>query len=459
MLGLKKKYGLLTGITMVVGIVIGSGVFFKAHRVLINTDGKLNLALFAWFIGGMIMVISAYCFAQLANKIEKVNGVVDYVEAATNKKTAYFTGWYFTTIYYPILVSILAFLSVNYFFGLIGKSDLIVVSPIFWIVVAATITGSYAVNTIAPKIAGYFQVSTTFIKMVPIVIIAIIGTFIGLANGNTAIAFQAVGDAGIVKNDFGSALLATIFAYEGWIVATSINAELANSKKNLPLALLIGTLIVIAAYLLYYLGLSSIIPDTNEIIALENNAPIEAIGKLLGHFGQVLFNVFLIISCLGTLNGLTMGGSRGMYSLAARGQGPKPEVFAKLHPKYNTSIASSIVGYILSLVFMGLWMISMLTNFNYLGTMDELSIAFIYAIYIFVYIWMMKTGKEMKVFNRYIMPILATLCALLLVFAATGLFKLASTGDPSSIISFGIFLGVAVLSLGIGAIFYKKNVA
>jgi hypothetical protein len=72
---------------------------------------------------------------------------------------------------------------------------------------------------------------------------------------------------------------------------------------------------------------------------------------------------------------------------------------------------------------------------------------------------MMKTGKEMKVFNRYIMPILATLCALLLVFAATGLFKLASTGDPSSIISFGIFLGVAVLSLGIGAIFYKKNVA
>lgn len=459
MTGLKKKYGLLTGITMVVGIVIGSGVFFKAHRVLSNTDGKLSLALFAWFIGGMIMVISAYCFAQLATKIEKVNGVVDYVEAVTTKKTAYFTGWYFTTIYYPILVSILAFLSVNYFFGLIGKSNLIVVSPIFWIVVGLTITGSFILNTLAPKLAGYFQVSTTFIKMVPIVIIAIIGTIIGLANGNTAIAFQSIGEGGSIKNDFGSALLATIFAYEGWIVATSINAELADSKKNLPIALLIGTLIVIAAYLLYYLGLSSIIPDTNEIIQLENNAPIEAIGRLLGHFGQVLFNVFLIISCLGTLNGLTMGGSRGMYSLAARGQGPKPEVFGKLHPKYNTSIASSLVGYILALIFMGLWMVSMLTPFGYLGTMDELSIAFIYSIYVLVYIWMMKNGKGMNVFNRYIMPILALLCALLLVFAATGLFKLASTGDASSIISFGVFLGLALVSLGIGAIFYKKKAA
>ncbi|MFA6889889.1 MAG: amino acid permease [Bacilli bacterium] len=455
--GLKKKYGLLTGIAMVVGIVIGSGVFFKAHRVLVNTNGKLGLALFAWLIGGLIMVISAYCFSQLATKIEKVNGVVDYVEAATNKKVAYFTGWYFTTVYYPILISILAFLSVNYFFVLIGQGALIVVSWIFWVAVALTITAAFAMNTLAPKIAGHFQVSTTFIKMIPIIIIAIVGTVVGLINGNTSLAFASLGNNAIVKNDFGSALLATIFAYEGWIVATSINAELTDSKKNLPIALLIGTLIVIAAYLLYYLGLSSIIPNTNDIIQLQNNAPIVAIGTLLGPIGEVLFNIFLIISCLGTLNGLTMGGSRGFYSLAVRQQGPRPEVFRKLHEKTNTSIASSVVGYVLAIAFMGLWIVSMLTSFNYLGTMDELSIAFIYAVYIAVYVWMIKTGKNLNIFNRYIMPILAILCALLLVFAATGLFKFVSTGDTYSIISFAVFLGLAAISLLIGAFFYKKE--
>ncbi|MFA6626942.1 MAG: APC family permease, partial [Bacilli bacterium] len=312
-------------------------------------------------------------------------------------------------------------------------------------------------NTLAPKIAGHFQVSTTFIKMIPIIIIAIVGTVVGLINGNTSLAFASLGNNAIVKNDFGSALLATIFAYEGWIVATSINAELTDSKKNLPIALLIGTLIVIAAYLLYYLGLSSIIPNTNDIIQLQNNAPIVAIGTLLGPIGEVLFNIFLIISCLGTLNGLTMGGSRGFYSLAVRQQGPRPEVFRKLHEKTNTSIASSVVGYVLAIAFMGLWIVSMLTSFNYLGTMDELSIAFIYAVYIAVYVWMIKTGKNLNIFNRYIMPILAILCALLLVFAATGLFKFVSTGDTYSIISFAVFLGLAAISLLIGAFFYKKE--
>lgn len=83
---IKKQYGLWTGIAMVVGIVIGSGVFLKAGGVLKLSGGDLRISLLAWFIGGIIMIASGFCFAIFATKITKYNGVVDYVETATNKK-------------------------------------------------------------------------------------------------------------------------------------------------------------------------------------------------------------------------------------------------------------------------------------------------------------------------------------------------------------------------------------
>ena len=452
---LKKKYGLATGIAMVVGIVIGSGVFFKAGKVLVNTDGKLGTALFAWLIGGLIMVISAYCFGLVGTKIEKVNGVVDYVEVATNKKVGYALGWYFATIYYPILVSILAFLSMNYLFTLLGIGDLIM-GGLFWLCVVILIFLSFLMNTLAPKIAGYYQVSTTIIKLIPISIIAIVGTIIGLTNGNTAEAFKSIGDNALVKNDFGSALLATIFAYEGWVIATAINAELKNSKKNLPLALTIGTIIVICAYLLYYLGLSSLIPNTNDIIALDSKAPLVAMNGLIGKAGEVIFNTLVVISCLGTLNGLTMGCCRGLFALATRGQGPKPLEYANLHPKYNTSIKSSVVGLILSLVFAGLWYIAF-RGWLPLGSMDEVSIAVVYVSYIAVYIWIMKECKEFGKFKRFVMPSLAILASILLTFASTGLFQLVTLGSFAKMQEFLVFSGISFLSVFVGLLFYQDN--
>ena len=79
---LKKKYGLMTAVAMVVGIVIGSGVFFKAEKILTATGGDLPLGILAWIIGGLIMIICAYTFATMATKYEYVNGLVDYADVA-----------------------------------------------------------------------------------------------------------------------------------------------------------------------------------------------------------------------------------------------------------------------------------------------------------------------------------------------------------------------------------------
>ena len=107
---LEKKYGLLTAICMVVGIVVGSGVFFKAQTILEKTGGDMPLGILAWVIGGVIMIFCILGFSVMAQKYEKVNGAVDYAEAACGEKYAYMLGWFMSTIYYPSMTSVLAWL-------------------------------------------------------------------------------------------------------------------------------------------------------------------------------------------------------------------------------------------------------------------------------------------------------------------------------------------------------------
>ena len=95
---LKKRYGLFTAICMVVGIVIGSGVFFKAQTILQITNGNMMYGVVAWVVGGAIMLFCVLAFAVMAQKYEKVNGIVDYAEATIGHKNAYFEGWIMSII-------------------------------------------------------------------------------------------------------------------------------------------------------------------------------------------------------------------------------------------------------------------------------------------------------------------------------------------------------------------------
>ena len=105
---------MLTAICMVVGTVIGSGVFFKAQTVLTLTQGDMPLGILAWFLGGSIMLVCTLAFANLAAKYQKVNGLVDYAEATVGRGYAYFVGWFSAVIYCPCLTSVLAWLSARY---------------------------------------------------------------------------------------------------------------------------------------------------------------------------------------------------------------------------------------------------------------------------------------------------------------------------------------------------------
>ena len=419
---LKKKYGLFTAICMVVGIVIGSGIFFKTQDVLDITGGNALTGVFAWLIGGAIMVVMASTFAQMATKYEKVNGVVDYAEAVVGPRYAYYVGWFVCTVYYPAMTSVLAWVSARYtmvaVFGHASNSPEALFSAECICIAAFYLITIFFINAVAPKLSGHFQVSTTIIKLVPIVFIALVGTVIGLFNGNLAFNLSSSGvvdpTVGFGKGLF-AALCCTAFAYEGWIIATSINSEIKDAKKNLPLALCIGSAVVVVAYVLYYIGVLGLC-DTDTLMQNGTSSAFEFFGKGVA----TVINFLIIVSCLGTLNGLTMGCARGFYSLAARRDGLRPEVYSQIDKKTDVPYNSAILG----LFFCILWFMYFIGGqfFGWFGKYafdsSELPIITIYPLYVPIIICFMIKGRDFSPLQRFVLPALSVVGSGIMVVAS-----------------------------------------
>ena len=463
---LTKKYGLITAICMVVGTVIGSGIFFKAQDVLTATNGDLPLGIAAWVITGIIMIICSAQFAVMATKYEHVSGVVDYAEATCGKNYAYYLAWFMVNIYYPAMTSVLAWVSARYFGVLFGwdmtGSNVMVFAGFFLIL-------SYMINALSPKLAGKFQVSATVIKLIPIFLMAIIGSIVGLSNGTltgnfTNVVSQTIGaenGGGLFK-----AIIATVFAYEGWIVATSINAELKNPKKNLPIALVIGSIIVVASYILYYIGVAG---GASTADLMTGNGSKIAFGNIFGSFGGVLLNICIVISCLGTLNGLMVATTRGMYAIAERGNGPKTQMFIQIDKSTNMTSNSSVWGLFGCAAWLVYFYGANLSGENgWFGIFNfdssELPIVTIYALYIPMFIMWMKNEKSLGIVKRFALPILSIIACGFMIFAAvyahgiTPYLKDKSNGAFSFPVLFYLIVFAAILVVGFFfSPFYKSR--
>ncbi len=456
---LTRKYGLMTAICMVVGTVIGSGVFFKAQNVLAATGGNMPLGIAAWVITGILMIVCSAQFAVMATRYEKVSGLVDYAEATCGSTYGYYIAWFMVNLYYPGMTSVLAWVSARYFGVLFGWS---MVGPEVLALSGFFLVASYTLNAFSPKLAGKFQVSATVVKLIPIFLMAVVGTIVGFANGTltqnfTTVVSEAVGGTG---GGLFAAVVATVFAYEGWIVATSINAELKNPKKNLPLALVIGSFIVVIAYVFYYIGVAG--GATNEVLI--NEGATTAFTNIFGGVGGAVLNICIVVSCLGTLNGLMVGVTRGMYAIAARGNGPKPEMFSSVDKHTNMTSNSAVWGLFISAAWL-LYFYGANLSSGWFGLFNfdssELPIVTIYAMYIPIFIaWMIKE-KELGVFKRFILPIASVICCAFMVFAAvyahgvTPYLAAKEAGGFSFPVLF--YLIVYAVFMIVGVLFRKKN--
>ena len=451
---LERKYGLFTAICMVVGIVIGSGVFFKAQTILTKTGGNMPMGILAWIIGGAIMLVCLLTFSFMGQKYERINGLVDYAEATVGPKYGYYMGWFTATIYFPGMTSVLTWVSARYTMEFIvsawpdfpmtipASQGGCIIGPETMALTLFYMCAIYAVNTLSPKRAGKLQTSTTIIKMIPLALMAVVGLVFGLSTGTLQENFVTTAQVGsVVDNPLLASVCATAFAYEGWIIATSINAEIKDSKKNLPRALVIGGIIIASVYILYYIGVAG--GATNQEL-IDKGATI-AFTNIFGAFLGNVLNLFIVISCLGTTNGLMLACSRCMYALAARGEGPDPEMFGQVDPKTNMPGNSAIVALLIS----GAWFLYFyMTNLACIWTgpfvfdSSELPIITIYLMYLPILIQWMRKEKDETVVRRFVFPVLAFCGSVFMVVACVLSHKWACFWY---LIVFGIIMAIGGL--------------
>ena len=453
--GLEKKWGLPTALSMVVGIVIGSGIFFKASKVLSYTNGNMKDALLVIGIVGAICIICSCVFASLGRKYSSCNGLVDYAEATCGKKFAYFVGWFTSCIYAPCISATVSYIAATYFCMMIGKEMYGQLNTGLGVLFMFVLI---FMNIYAPKLAGKFQVSTTVIKLIPIISMAVIGTIVGIINGNGINVFTT---ETVVTNSSSGGILAGVcafaFAYEGWIAATTINSELKNPKRDLPLALVFGGIFCTVIYILYVYSMSATL-STSEIIAVGDNLPKVAFSNMFGNVVGNIIMAFIVVSCLGTANGMTLCTMRGLYSLAVRDEGPMPDELSKVDKKTGMPIHSCLIGIALE-VF---WFFQASTlffqgplAFNGTGSpswlfaweADEVCVITMYALYIPIFIQVIRKEVGLNFVVRFILPVLAIIAAIFMCYCAY--------------IAYGIqaiyYLIFFIVCQGIGMYFYKKR--
>lgn len=296
---MKRNYGLFTAITMITGIVIGSGIFFKADDVLAYANYNVLLGVLVFVIAAIAVVFGALTISQLAIRTDKPGGLVSYAEDFVGTGTATAFGWFESFLYLPTLGAVVAWASGIYVSNLLGFEDFSI-----WrntVIGLIALTFFYAINILSAKLGGWFQNASMIIKLIPLIVLAVIG----LAKGGTG---AVVGAAATTFGMDAKSSLAWLgafgplaFSFDGWIVSTSICHEIKNSKKNLPLALSVAPIFVLVVYLAYFLGIVSFL-GVDTVKEVGDNAVYLASSTLFGDTVSKLVLVAVVISILGTVN-------------------------------------------------------------------------------------------------------------------------------------------------------------
>ena len=326
---LKKSITFWEAISIVVGIIIGSGIFLKTGVVFQNA-GSPYMGVIAWLAGGVITLTSALTIAEISSAIPKTGGIYTYLKVLYGDVLAFLLGWVQTIIAFPASAAALSIAFATFATYFIPLTDiqqkLLAIFVLLFVV---------TMNIIATKFGGIIQLISTIGKLIPLVVIIVFGLMKGTVNDFSSIRTSSTPNLG-----FGAALLSTLWAYDGWAGVTNIAGDLKNPSRTLPKAIILGVSLVIGVYVIFNLALLKVLP-MNEIIRSTKPAS-DAATMLLGQRGALFVTIGILVSVFGALNGYILTGSRVPLAMGQRGQLPFSNYLKAIHPKFNTP-ANSLV--------------------------------------------------------------------------------------------------------------------
>jgi len=347
---LPRTLGFWTAAAVVIGTVIGSGIFLVPSD-MVKAVGSPSVVFVVWIFGGVLSLFGALTYAELSAAMPKAGGEYVYLTAAYGPLLGFIQGW--TNIVVGFSASIAAkaaalytyfaiffprfhhvFFTIHLPIGPNGGPLEIQYGQLFGVSIVVLLT---ALNYVGVRVGGGVQVATTVLKIT--LIIGIIGA--GLLSGqSTAANLQTTMPAvpGGVAGFF-AALVAALWAYDGWNNAGMLGADIARPGRNLPLVLILGTGTVVLIYLLTNVVYFSVLPAAH--IGANQTVAADMMQRAVGPVGGAILTVAAIISIFASLNGSLLAGSRVPYAMARGGLFFKSMKF--IHPRFETPASSLIL--------------------------------------------------------------------------------------------------------------------
>ena len=427
---MKKSINLVQGLSIVVGMIIGSGIFLKPAIVL-KDAGNPIMALAAWILGGIITLASALTIAEIASNIPRAGGLYTYLEELYGERWGFLLGWVQTVISYPASVAAQAIAFSIYASYFIPMTDW--QQRLLGIGVLALLL---LLNILSTRCGAVIQVIATVGKLIPIAAILIVGLINGVSDGALGVRSGLIGNTG-------TAILGTLWAYDGWISVTNMAGEMKNPKKNMPRAIIIGMILVIAVYALFNVVIFNTL--SADVLADTEKVGIDVSVALFGEKGATFLTAGIMVSVFGALNGYLMTAARVPHAMAERRMLPASSVLGKINKRFDTPANSLILQAVLAVIYICT------------GTFNTLTDLLVFVLWIFftlgVFGIFILRRRKMSSKEGYRVPLYPVVPA---IGVAGGAFILVSTLIDSPIRSL-IGIGITLVGIPVYEILRRRN--
>lgn len=400
---LSREISLFGGVSILVGIMVGSGIFYLGSYVFMYAGNSQGLALLAWVVGGIVTLISGLCYAELGAMMPKAGGSYVYLREAYGKSIAFMSGFSSFILGSSGSIAALALAFATILNNFIPLPESMQKGIAIAIIVLLT-----AINYFGVKFGSWIQNLFTVAKLVPIFIILGLGLFLGKQTPNLSLTVGSSTNIMGLISMVAMGVVATLWAYEGWTNLNTVSEELKNPKRNLPRALIIAILFVMGLYVLFNFAIYRVL-SFDEIVAAIGSGKLflgtAVANRLLGGFGGTLVTVGMLISVFGATNGCIMVFPRIYYAMAKDGLFFRQ--IGEINPKTKSPANAILISALISILLV------FFRNLNQLTSLVVLQGLIFNGLIFFSVIIFRRTlpniERPYRVWGYPIIPILATL--------------------------------------------------
>ncbi len=361
---LPRRIGVWTGVAILIGSTIGSGIFRSPASIADRLPGPLPL-LAIWVTGGLFALCGALTLAEAAGAYPETGGVYVFIREAWGRLTAFLFGWSELVMIRAASLGAVSTTFSEYFIRVTGHDPS--AAPysgyVHYVAAAAILVAGFS-NYVGVRAAGTIQNITTIAKVGGLVAIVAVAFAIGIPQNGLSHFTPAVPPGSFSIARFGLALVSVLWVYDGWADVSFVAGEVQNPRRNLPRVLIGGTCAIILIYLVANLAYLSIMPI--EEMRHSKLVAADVAQRVIGVGGVAFVATVVMISTYGTLNGSMITGPRVLWAMAHDGMLFSP--LARVHPRFKTPSTSITLVTIIAVLFV------------LAGTFEQLADAFVTAI-------------------------------------------------------------------------------